>query len=85
MGGLARGTHSCPNSRAASLTAHSVPPPRPRRPLLRSLQRVVRGESIIGQIATADVKMNYRFNTCTFGLTNHAPSPGDSQHRCQLR
>lgn len=68
-----------PNSKAASLTARSAP-----SPLIRSPQRVVRGEPIIGQIATADVKMDYRFNTCTFGLTNHGPSPGDSRHRCQL-
>ena len=43
------------------------------------------GESIIRQTAATGVKMKYRFNTCAFRLTNHAPGPGDSQHRCQLR
>lgn len=47
--------------------------------------RMRRGNPLSHKIAAADVKMKYRFNTCSFQLTNHAPNTGDSQHRCQLR
>ena len=54
-------------------------------PAARSPLESGEGESIIKQIAATDVKMKYRFNTCAFRLTNHAPGPGDSQCRHQLK
>lgn len=54
-------------------------------PTARLSWRMRRGNPLSRKIAAADVKMKYRFNTCAFQLTNHAPNTGDSQHRCQLR